>query len=84
MAVKNIIILLSICFALPATADLLVRDGEFMLSTAEVEYALAASPPQIRESVMEDEASRYEFFATLLVSKKILAMLEALQVEEGP
>ena len=31
----------------------LVRDGDFTLSKAEVEYALAASPPQIRESVME-------------------------------
>ena len=84
MAVKNIIILLSICLALPSKADILVRDGEFMLSTAEVEYALATSPPQIRESVMEDEASRYEFFATLLVSKKILAILETLQAAKDP
>jgi peptidyl-prolyl cis-trans isomerase C len=61
-----------------------VRDGEFTLSKAEVEYALAASPPQIRESAMEDEVSRYEFFSTLLVSKKVLARLEALQVDEDP
>ena len=79
---KTYIVLLLLCFAIPATADLLVRDGEFTLSTAEVEYALAASPPQIRASVMENEASRYEFFSTLLVSKKVLAVLEALQVEE--
>ena len=67
---KTYIVLLLLCFAIPATADLLVRDGEFTLSKAEVEYALAASPPQIRASVMENEASRYEFFSTLLVSKK--------------
>ena len=79
---KTYIVLLLLCFAIPAAADLLVRDGEFSLSKAEVEYALAASPPQIRASVMENEASRYEFFSTLLVSKKILAVLEALQVEE--
>jgi peptidyl-prolyl cis-trans isomerase C len=84
MAVKNIIVLLLVCFAIPAAADPLVRDGEFTLSKAEVEYALAASPPQIRESAMEDEVSRYEFFSTLLVSKKVLARLEALQVDEDP
>ena len=81
---KNIIVLLLVCLAIPAAADTLVRDGEFSLTKAEVEYALAASPPQIRESAMVDEASRYEFFSTLLVSKKILAMLEALQVEDDP
>ena len=79
---KIYIVLLLLCSAIPANADLLVRDGEFTLSKAEVEYALAASPPQIRASVMENEASRYEFFSTLLVSKKVLALLEALQVEE--
>jgi|SaaInlStandDraft_1057018.scaffolds.fasta_scaffold43528_2 peptidyl-prolyl cis-trans isomerase C len=84
MAVKNIIVLLLVCFAIPAAADPLVRDGEFTLSKAEVEYALAASPPQIRESAMVDEASRYEFISTLLVSKRVLAMLEALQVEDDP
>ena len=41
---KTYIVLLLLCFAIPATADLLVRDGEFTLSTAEVEYALAAHP----------------------------------------
>ena len=81
---KNIIVLLLVCFAIPAAADPLVRDGEFTLSKAEVEYALAASPPQIRESAMVDEASRYEFISTLLVSKRVLAMLEALQVEDDP
>ena len=84
MVVKNIIVLLLVCLAIPAAADTLVRDGEFSLTKAEVEYALAASPPQIRESAMVDEASRYEFFSTLLVSKKILALLEALQVEDNP
>jgi peptidyl-prolyl cis-trans isomerase C len=82
--VKNIIVLLFICLALPGKADVLVRDGEFTLSKAEVEYALAASPPQIRESAKVDEASRYEFFSTLLVSKKVLARLEAVQFEEDP
>jgi peptidyl-prolyl cis-trans isomerase C len=84
MAVKNIIVLLLVCFAIPAAADLLVRDGDFTLSKAEIEYALAASPPQIRESAMEDEVSRYEFFSTLLVSKKVLARLETLQVDKDP
>jgi peptidyl-prolyl cis-trans isomerase C len=84
MAVKNIIVLLLVCFAIPAAAGPLVRDGEFTLSKAEVEYALAASPPQIRESAMEDEVSRYEFFSTLLVSKKVLARLETLQVDKDP
>ena len=81
---KNIIVLLLVCFAIPAAADLLVRDGDFTLSKAEIEYALAASPPQIRESAMEDEVSRYEFFSTLLVSKKVLARLETLQVDKDP
>ena len=81
---KNIVVLLLFCIPSWSVADLLVRDGEFTLSKAEVEYALAASPPQIRESAMENEASRYEFFSTLLVSKKVLARLEALQIDDDP
>ena len=64
--------------------EIIVREGELTLSRAEVEFALAGSPKQIRNSVQLDEASRYEFFVTLLVSKKIFAELQALDVSENP
>jgi peptidyl-prolyl cis-trans isomerase C len=64
--------------------EIIVREGELTLSRAEVEFALAGSPKQIRNSVQLDEASRYEFFVTLLVSKKILAELQALDASEDP
>ena len=81
-SVKKITVLLFLCVVNLATANPMVRDGEFTLTRAEVEYALAGASPQVRESAKKDEASRYEFFASLLASKKILAMLEALKVEE--
>ena len=81
---KNIAVLLLLSGVTFAAADPMVRDGEFTLSRAEIEYALEGSPPQISESAKVDEASRYEFFASLLVSKKILAMLEALEVDDDP
>lgn len=64
--------------------EIIVREGELTLSKAEVEFALAGSPRQIRDSVQSDEASRYEFFVSLLVSKKILAELQALDALEDP
>jgi len=67
-----------------AAAETIVRDGNMTLSKGEIEFALAASPPPIRESAKTDDASRYEFFVNLLVSKKILARLEALDVKEDP
>lgn len=67
-----------------AAAETIVRDGDLTLSKGEIEFALAASPPQVRESAKTDEASRYEFFVNLLVSKKILASLEALDANEDP
>ena len=81
---KNIIALFVIFFTIPVFANPLVRDGETTLSKAEVEFALAGSPLQIRESAKVDEASRYEFFVNLLASKKILAKLEALRAEDDP
>jgi peptidyl-prolyl cis-trans isomerase C len=82
--VKNIAVLLLLGVVNFAVADPMVRDGEFTLTREEIEYALEGSPPQIRESAKVDEASRYEFFASLLASKKILAMLEALEVDDDP
>jgi len=82
--VKSIFVLVLLCIASWSVADSLVRDGEFTLSRGEVEYALAASPPQIRDSAKTDEASRYEFFVNLLVSKKVLSVMEALEEEDDP
>ena len=81
---KNIVLFLLVGAVNLAAANPIVRDGEFTLSREEVEYALAGSPPQIRESAKVDEVSRYEFVASLLASKKILAMLEALEVGDDP
>ena len=81
-SVKKITGLLFLCVVNLATANPMVRDGVFTLTRAEVEYALSGATQQIRESATVDEASRYELFVSLLVSKKILAMLEALKVEE--
>ncbi|MDG1066382.1 MAG: peptidylprolyl isomerase [Luminiphilus sp.] len=67
-----------------AAAQTIVSDGDLTLSKEEVEFALAASPPPVREGAKTDEASRYEFFVNLLVSKKILARLEALDAKDDP
>jgi peptidyl-prolyl cis-trans isomerase C len=67
-----------------AAAEIIVSDGDLTLSQGEIEFALAASPPQVRKSAKTDEASRYEFFVNLLVSKKILAGFETLDVAEDP
>ena len=65
-------------------AELIVSDGDVTLSKGEVEFALAASPPHVRDSAKTDEASRYDFFVNLLVAKKILARFETLDVAEDP
>jgi parvulin-like peptidyl-prolyl isomerase len=67
-----------------AAAETIVSDGDVTLSKGEVAYALAAAPPQVRNSTKTNEASRYEFFVNLLVSKKIMARLEAVDVNEDP
>lgn len=67
-----------------AAADIIVSEGDLTLSKGEVAFALEAAPPQVKAGAKADEASRYEFFVNLLVSKKILARLEALDVSEAP
>ena len=53
-----------------AAADIIVSEGELTLSKGEVAFALEAAPPQVKAGAKADEASRYEFFVNLLVSKK--------------
>ena len=81
---KNIIAVVLLWTLNVAAADIVLSDGDLTLSKAEVEFALAASPPQIRESVKEDQASRYDFLVNLLVSKKILVRLETLAASDDP
>ena len=81
---KLVICLLMLSSASLVVADTVVRDGQLTLSTGEVGFALARSPRQVRESALSNDASRYEFLVNLLVSKKILAQLEALEASEDP
>ena len=76
---KLVFFLLMLSAASLVVADTVVRDGQLTLSTGEVGFALARSPRQVRESALSNDASRYEFLVNLLVSKKILAQLEALE-----
>jgi len=82
--VKVVILLLTLSSASLVAADIIVRDGQLTLSTGEVEFALLRSPRQIRESALSNDASRYEFLINLLVAKKILAQLNALEASEDP
>ena len=82
--VKTIIAAILVWSGSLMAAEIIVREGELTLSRAEVEFALAGSPKQIRDSAQSDEASRYEFFVSLLVSKKILAELQALDPSDDP
>lgn len=81
---KVVILLLTLSSASLVAADIIVRDGQLTLSTGEVEFALLRSPRQIRESALSNDASRYEFLINLLVAKKILAQLNALEASEDP
>ena len=81
---KVVILLLMLSSASLVAADIIVRDGQLTLSTGEVEFALLRSPRQIRESALSNDASRYEFLINLLVAKKILAQLNALEASEDP
>lgn len=81
---KNFIALGLLSIMNVAAAETIVSDGDVTLSKGEVAYALAAAPPQVRNSTKTNEASRYEFFVNLLVSKKIMARLEAVDVNEDP
>ena len=81
---KNFIALGLLSIMNVAAAETIVSDGDVTLSKGEVAYALAAVPPQVRNSTKTNEASRYEFFVNLLVSKRIMARLEAVDVNEDP